>query len=56
MNVDFINSERVRMDLSKVTNEELVAECKKRGISILSDSLIRLWTNQEDECWNDYGE
>ena len=44
------------MDLSKATNEELMAECKKRGIYVLSESLIKLWANQDDERWNDYGE
>lgn len=41
------------MDLSKATNKELYNECRKRGLSILSDTLIVLWDNKEDEIWND---
>lgn len=42
------------MDLSEATDEELYQECRKRGLSILSDVLIDLWDNKEDEHWNRY--
>lgn len=42
------------VDLDKATNKELMDECKKRGINILSESLIRLWSNPEDEVWDTY--
>jgi len=41
------------MDLSKATNKELYDECRKHKLFILSDSLIELWDNKQDECWND---
>jgi hypothetical protein len=37
------------MDLNQASDQELIDECKRRGINILSDALIRLWCNQEDD-------